>query len=135
KDVPVSTTVRQLAELVQGTVLGDGEVAITAARPLGEAQPGDITFLEDLKHASALHTSRASAAVVPTALPANGLPLIQVRDPLTAFVAIVRHLHGRPEPAPHGIDPRAAVHPTAQVGEGASIFPFAVVGEASVIGA
>ena len=31
-----------------------------------------------------------------------------------AFVAIVRHLHGQPEPPPHGIDPRAAVHPTAQ---------------------
>ena len=44
-------------------------------------------------------------------------------------------LHGRPKPPPHGIDPRAFVHPTAQIGADASILPFAVVGEGSVIGA
>src|SRR5262249_14725585 len=53
----------------------------------------------------------------------------------SAFVAIVRHLHGRAEPPPHGIDPKAAIHPTAQIGADASIFPFAAVGEGSVVGA
>jgi UDP-3-O-[3-hydroxymyristoyl] glucosamine N-acyltransferase len=33
------------------------------------------------------------------------------------------------------VDPRAFVHPTAQIGEAASIHPFAVVGEGSVLGA
>jgi UDP-3-O-[3-hydroxymyristoyl] glucosamine N-acyltransferase len=131
----VSITVRQLAELVHGQVLGDGDLVITAARPLGEAQAGHITFVEDEKHAHHLHGCPASAAVVPLSVPANGKALIQVADPLYAFVTIVRHLHGRAEPPPHGIDPRAAVHATAQVGPDASIFPLAVVGEASVVGA
>jgi UDP-3-O-[3-hydroxymyristoyl] glucosamine N-acyltransferase len=124
-----------LAELVQGEVHGDGDLSITEARILEEAQCGHITFLESDKHARALQQCRASAVVVPDAFPANGLTLILVKDPLAAFVSIVRHLHGRAEPAPSGIDPRAAVHDTAQVGEGASIFPFAVVGEGTVIGA
>jgi UDP-3-O-[3-hydroxymyristoyl] glucosamine N-acyltransferase len=68
-------------------------------------------------------------------LPRNGLPLIRVADPLSAFVAIVRRLHGRPEPPPVGIDPRAAVDPTARIGAGASIQPFASVGAGSVLGA
>jgi UDP-3-O-[3-hydroxymyristoyl] glucosamine N-acyltransferase len=131
----VGVTVRQLAELVHGQVLGDGDVLIHAARPLGDAQSGDITFLEQQKHAHLLHDCRASAVVVPPAVPANGLPLIQVTDPLTAFVAIVRHLQGRPEPPPHGIDPRAAVHPTARIGADASVFPFACIGEGAVVGA
>jgi UDP-3-O-[3-hydroxymyristoyl] glucosamine N-acyltransferase len=131
----VNTTVRQLAALVQGTFVGDGDLVIQAARPLGEAQPGDITFIEDDRHASLLHGCGASAAVARPSLPANGLALIQVPDPLTAFVTIVRHLHGRPEPAPHGIDPRAAIHPSATIGEDPSVFPFAVVGEGTVIGA
>jgi UDP-3-O-[3-hydroxymyristoyl] glucosamine N-acyltransferase len=131
----VNKTVRQLAALVQGTVVGDGDLVINAARPLGEAQLGDITFLENDKHALLLHHCRASAVVVPPSLPANGLTFIQVADPLIAFAAIVRHLHGLPEPPPQGIDPRAAIHPRAILGEGASIFPFAVVGEGSVIGA
>jgi UDP-3-O-[3-hydroxymyristoyl] glucosamine N-acyltransferase len=44
-------------------------------------------------------------------------------------------MHGRAEPPPHGIDPLASIHPTAQIGPEASIMPFAVVGEGSVIGA
>jgi UDP-3-O-[3-hydroxymyristoyl] glucosamine N-acyltransferase len=134
----VTVTLRQLADLVQGQIQGDADLVIRAASPLGEAQAGQITFVEDDKHAQQLHDCPASAAVVPAtaqSLAANGKALIRVADPLAAFIAIVRHLHGRPEPPPHGIDPRAAVHPTAQIGPDASIFPFAVVGEGTVVGA
>jgi UDP-3-O-[3-hydroxymyristoyl] glucosamine N-acyltransferase len=121
--------------LVDGQLQGDGECVITAARPLAEAQPGDITFVADDKHVPELHRCRASAAVVPASLAANSLPLIRVGDPLAAFVTIVRHFQGRAEPLPHGIDPRASVHPTARVSPDASVFPFAVVGEGSAVGA
>jgi UDP-3-O-[3-hydroxymyristoyl] glucosamine N-acyltransferase len=131
----VGVTVGQLAELVRGTVEGNGDVLISGARPLNDAQPGDITFVEDHRHAAHLQGSRASAAVVPSALPAAGLPVIRVADPLAAFVTIVRHLQARAEPPPHGIDPRADVHPTAQVGPDPSIHAFAVVGEGTVLGA
>jgi UDP-3-O-[3-hydroxymyristoyl] glucosamine N-acyltransferase len=130
----VNTTVGQLAALVQGTVIGDAEVTIKAARPLGEAQAGDITFIEDDKHAPLLHQCPASAAIVACSLPTNGKVIIQVPDPLAAFATIVRHLHGRPEARPHGIDPLAAVHPSATVGAEPSIFPFAVIGAGTVIG-
>jgi UDP-3-O-[3-hydroxymyristoyl] glucosamine N-acyltransferase len=114
---------------------GDGTVVIGGARPLGEAQPGDITFLVDTKHAAQLPRSRAAAAVVPSGVSPNGIPLIQVADPLDAFITIVKHLRGAAVVKPHGVDPRAFVHPTAQIGEAASIYPFAVVGEGSVLGA
>jgi UDP-3-O-[3-hydroxymyristoyl] glucosamine N-acyltransferase len=131
----VAITVRQLAELVHGQVLGDSELVISAARPLREARPGNVTFVEDDKHAPQLADCSASAAVVPHCVSAAGKTLIRVADPLAAFVTVVRHLHGRAEPPPHGIDPRAAVHPTAQIGPDPSVFPFAVVGEGSVVGA
>ncbi len=82
----MSITLGELAELVQGQVIGDGSLVINAARALKEALPGDITFVEDEKHAAQLHHSRASAAVVPRSMSANGLPLIQVADPLNAFI-------------------------------------------------
>src|SRR5262245_64286976 len=103
----VSTTLRQLAELVQGQVHGDGELVIHAARSLGEAQAGDITFIENDKHAHLLASSLASAVVVPVSLPVNGRTVVRVADPLGAFITIVRHLQGRKEPPPHGIDPLA----------------------------
>jgi UDP-3-O-[3-hydroxymyristoyl] glucosamine N-acyltransferase len=131
----VALTVRELAELVHGQVLGDGGLVIRAARALPEAQPGHITFVEDDRHAARLAACPASAAVVSAAVPANGKTLIRVADPFGAFVAIALRLHGRPEPAPCGIDPRAAVHATARFGPDPSVFPFAAVGEGSVVGA
>jgi UDP-3-O-[3-hydroxymyristoyl] glucosamine N-acyltransferase len=131
----VNVTVRQLAALVRGEVSGDAEAVITSARPLSAAQPGDITFVEDDRHAAKWRACQASAAVVPATLPVNGRTVIRVEDPITAFVTIVRHLHGTAQPEPPGIDPRAAVHAAARVGPDATIMLFAVVGEGSVVGA
>jgi UDP-3-O-[3-hydroxymyristoyl] glucosamine N-acyltransferase len=131
----VTVTVRELAEWVRGEVLGDGELPISNARTLAEAQPGDITFVEHERHLAAWHSSRASAAVVPASVPVNGRPVIRVSDPLMAFVDIVRHLRGRPPAARGAIDTTAHVHPTARLGPGVTLGPFAVVGEGSELGA
>jgi len=131
----VTVTVRQLAELVQGKVLGDGDIPIQTARSLGEAGPGDITFIENDKNLGHLRNCAASAAVVPPPIQANGKTLIQVKDPLAAFVVIVRHLQGWTEPPAHGIDPKASVHTSAVIGPDASIHPFAVIGAGTTIGA
>src|SRR5262249_34546775 len=94
---PMQFTVTQLAELVQGRVHGD-ERTIRAARPMNEAGPDDITFIESDRHLRHLKTCRALTAVVPATLAArrdelvnsSGTPLtlLEVSDPLTAFVAI-----------------------------------------------
>ena len=123
-----------MAELVNGQVCGDGNLVIAAARPLVDAQPGDITFVEDARRAAQLLASKAAAAIVSETLPTNGLTVIRVADPLAAFVTVVRHLHGRSEAALHGIDPRSHIHPTARVGPDASVFPFVSIGENSVVG-
>jgi UDP-3-O-[3-hydroxymyristoyl] glucosamine N-acyltransferase len=131
----VSATLGQLAELVQGRLIGNADLVICAARPLTDAAPGDITFVEHEKHAPTLLKSKASAAVVPASLPVGALPVIQTDNPLVAFAAIVRHLHGRAETPIYGIDSRAVIHPSAQIGSQAIISPFVSVAEGSVIGA
>jgi UDP-3-O-[3-hydroxymyristoyl] glucosamine N-acyltransferase len=131
----MASTVRELAALVGGEVHGDGDLPIHAARGLKDALIGHITFADTARHLTDLHTSPASAAVVPTTAPANGKALIRVGDPLGAFVAIACHLHAGAVQPPHGIDPRASIHPTATIGADASIHPFAVIGAGSLIGA
>jgi UDP-3-O-[3-hydroxymyristoyl] glucosamine N-acyltransferase len=130
----VGVTVRQLAEWVQGELLGDPDLAITNARTLAEAGPGDVTFVETEKNLTAWHASRASAAVVPASVPVNGRPVIRVADPLMAFAAIVQQLRGRPTEVVGSVHPAAFVHPTAKLAPGASVGPFAVIGEGTSIG-
>ena len=141
----MAVTVNELAALVQGQVRGDAARVIRAARPVPEAGPDAVTFVENERNLRLLKTCRAAAVVAPAALAGRvaehaggdgqAFTVVQVADALSAFVAIVQKLHGRPEPPPHGVDPRAFVHPTARIGEGASVFPFASVGEGSMVGA
>src|SRR5438094_5029471 len=138
KGPPMSVSLRQLAELVGGHVLGDPSILIAAARSLREAQPGDITFVENDKHLPLLSHCRASAAVTSCSVTQTGIPLIQVADPLAAFMAIVRYFQeGTVWSTMHaiGVDPRAAVHPSVQLPSDISVFPFASIGEGSRVGA
>jgi UDP-3-O-[3-hydroxymyristoyl] glucosamine N-acyltransferase len=130
----MAATVRELAQLVSGTLVGDGEVVIQAARSLQEAQDGHLTFVENAGYVPALHQSRASAVVAPANLTIPGKILIQVPDPLLAFVVIAQHLQGKTERQATGIDRRAVVHATARVGPDASIGPFVTVGENTNVG-
>ncbi|MFN4259591.1 MAG: UDP-3-O-(3-hydroxymyristoyl)glucosamine N-acyltransferase [Gemmataceae bacterium] len=131
----MSVTLQQLAELVNGQLHGAADLVIQAARPLHSAQPGDITFIENVKHAANLEQSQASAVLVPLTWTGNGRPMIRVADPLMAFVSVVRHLRGWQETRAPGIDPRAAVHPDARLGPDAYVGPFASIGAGSILGA
>jgi UDP-3-O-[3-hydroxymyristoyl] glucosamine N-acyltransferase len=136
EELPLSTTtVRALAELVQGHLHGDGDLLITDARSVAEARSGHITLIENDKQLKHLARTQATAAVVPDGLETNGQTVIQAKDPLAAFIAILQHLRGHSAQAPGGIDPRAAIHPSAAIGPDPTIGPFVSVGEGTVVGA
>jgi UDP-3-O-[3-hydroxymyristoyl] glucosamine N-acyltransferase len=131
----VGVTVRQLAEMVQGEVCGDGNLIIERARPLDEASTGDITFIQDTRQALKLARCKASAFVAPPDVNTGNVPAIKVADPLAAFIIIVRHMQGHAEHAPSGIDTRAVLHATVKVGDAPSIHEFVSIGEGTTIGA
>ena len=134
----MSYSAGDLAALVQGTLHGDAERRVSAAGPLHEASPEMISFLENERNLHSVEGCRAGVLVVPQGLAASLLPrgytLIEVADPLLAFVKVVTHLQGPPPALPEGISPLASVHPSAQIGPGCRILPFAVVGEGAILG-
>ncbi len=135
----VVATVEQLAALVHGRLVGDGNVSIQSARPVGEAGPGDITFVDDERYARMLRTSPASAAIVGPHFrkftPSDrDLPVIEVDDPRSAFVAVRTHLKGGEKARWVGIHPLAFVSATAKIGQGVAIYPFVVVGDDAEVG-
>jgi len=140
----VPNTVQQLAALVQGQVEGPGDVVVGAARPVQEAAQGDISFIENEHNLRHLKDCKATAVVVPAALLGKTgtfltgrtfpLTLVLVKDALAAFITIAQHLHGETKQLPHGIDPKASVA-AVEIGADPSIFPFAVVGAGTRIGA
>lgn len=131
----MSLTVRQLAEWVGGEVLGDPNTVVRNAAALGDAEPGDFSFVSDGdKNLKAWAASKASAAFVPLTFPPDPRPVIPVRDPLAAFIQVVLRLRGdRPEV--RSVHPTAVIHPTVQFGPNANVGPYVVVGEGTTVGA
>jgi len=128
-------TLHRVAEIIGGTVEGDGFVAVDAIAALDEAGPRDLTFA-DARHAAALADSRAAAAIVERARPkAAGMPLVRVDDVQRAVFTLLGHLAGPDEdlPAP-GTDPSATVAGDAKLGRDVAIGPGAVVAAAAEIG-
>ncbi|OJW05828.1 MAG: UDP-3-O-(3-hydroxymyristoyl)glucosamine N-acyltransferase [Planctomycetales bacterium 71-10] len=133
-------TVEQLAALVSGRLVGDGNVAIRSARPVNEAGPGDITFIENERYAKLLRTSPASAAIVGPHFRMkrppvkDDLAVIEVDDPIAAFIAVRNHLAGGTKARWTGVHPQAWVAPTAKLGRDVAVYPFAYVGDEAEVG-
>jgi UDP-3-O-[3-hydroxymyristoyl] glucosamine N-acyltransferase len=134
KGPPVTITVRQLASLVRGNLVGDGDLIIHTARTIHDAQSGDLTFLEKKMGASLLAQSKAAVAIVPADFQLDGKTVIQVADPLMAFVTAFAYLKGKSPAQPSGIHQRATVDESACIGDDPSIHANAVIGANSVIG-
>ncbi len=137
----VVATVDQLAALVHGRVVGDGSVAIHSARPVDEAGPGDITFVESERYAKQLRTSPASAAIVGphfkmmyVGAADPSISMIEVDDPITAFLAVRTHLVATGKPRWVGVHERAYVAPDAQIGVDVAVYPLAYVGDGAIVG-
>ena len=124
----------QLADMVGGTLFGNGDQAITGARALLEAGEHDISFVADDRQQKSLNLTQAAVLITKPGIRHNDLTIIEVADPFTAFLKVYEHFHPALQAHDAHIDPRAAVDPTAVIGIGCYIGPFAVVGAGSVIG-
>lgn len=126
-------TLKELAELVGGTVIGDEGLPILSVAPIDTAGPGEISFISNPKYLPKLAESRASAVIVAPGVEAAGKSLLVCRNPYLAFARVLTHLQVR-RPEPLGVMPGALVAETAVLGEGVSIHPGAVIGEQVRIG-
>ncbi len=120
-------TVRELAEIVDGRVEGDGDQVITGIQNLSCAVKGDISFLSNARYARYLGDTQATAVIVNAQdnveSPAT---LILVKDPYLAYAKIANYLT-TPTESPQGIHPQAVVHETAKVHETACVSAGAVI--------
>jgi len=128
----VRKTIRELAELVGGEVLGDGNFEVEGISSLEEASEQQITFVSHPRFLPRLARSRAGAVIVAKADWGEGRPRIVVPDPYLAYARIAQLFHPPLIPT-WGIAEGAYIHPEARIGRGVQIAPTAWVDRAAVI--
>jgi len=130
-------TVDQIAQLIQGTVDGDGSANITAFNKIEDGQEGSISFLANPKYESFLYLSKATAIIVATDLILKEKPLatlIKVKDPYSAFTILLQKYQEFTSIKEVGIQQPTFVASTAKTGLDLYLGPFSSIGSESCIG-
>ena len=131
----MKTTLGDLAKLVDGRLIGDGDTEMTGAATLGTAGPTEISLLDHKDKAHRLRGAEAGALIAPLDFEAETLPCIQVEQVHDAFAKIVCHFRPPRQRRRIGVAPEATVSPSAQLGNDVDIYPGATIGDDVVIGA
>ena len=122
--------VKEIASLVNGEVVGSGEVLISGVNSIANAREGELSFVLTSAQGDLLDSTAASCVVVPKDInrPFNG-SLIKTEYPSVAISRIIGFLMPDKIPHPKGIDPSVIVAKTAVLGKNVSIGPYAVIEE------
>ena len=124
---------KELAEWVGGTVVGDGDIEITGVASIEEAGQGQITFISNPKYLAHLNKTHASAVIVSKEVTQADKPLLCVKDPQSAFAKVLTLFSLKPYES-KGIDPKAWISPAARLGKDVTVYPFVYIGDGCSIG-
>lgn len=131
----MNLTLSAIADLVQGALHGDGQLAVTGAATLVTAKPGEITLADNVKLARHLAASAASAVIVPHDYqPEGDRPFISVDNVHAAFATVVQQFRPQRVKRAVGVSPSASISASAQLSAGVEIHPLAFIGDEAVIG-
>ncbi len=125
-------TLREIADLINGTLLGDGDIEITGVTNIGDATASDISFAV-APHLEKAALSKAGAVIIPSTITEFAKPAIQVENPRMAFVSLLKIFTPQITVAP-GIHPTAVIGDHVKMGENVSIMPYAVIADNVKIG-
>lgn len=148
-------TASQIAQLVNGELVGNPEAKVDSFSKIEEAHPGSITFLANPKYTHFIYTTKASIVLVKSDFePAEPVQatMIKVTDPYSTLSVLLDFAQKAMAPQPCGIEQPcyiaegvampddayigafAYVGAGASIGKGAKIYPQAYVGPGVEIG-
>lgn len=127
-------TLAEIAQMVGGTVVGDGSVRLRGLNGIREARAGELTFVADSRYESYIECTNASALIVPRRIRGGPKPLVQVDDPRHALFILLRRIEADIRRSLSGIHPSAVVDSGARLGRDVSIGAHAVISEGADLG-
>jgi UDP-3-O-[3-hydroxymyristoyl] glucosamine N-acyltransferase len=131
----VTFTLKELASMCGGELLGNPAQEIQGAASLAEAIAGEVTFFGDPRYTALLRTTQASAVFVPRDFSESiAAATIRVENPAKAFEQVAFKFAPKPVCFAPGIHSTAIIDSSVKLGDRVSIQPYAVIEAETVIG-
>lgn len=129
-------TARQIAQVINGEIIGNENVTVNSFSKIEEGKPGSISFLSNPKYTHYIYNTEASIVLIDK----NAIlekpvktTLIKV-DNAYECVAKLLQMYEAAKPKKNGVDPLAFISADAKIGKNCYIGAFAYIGENVSIG-
>ena len=127
-------TVNEIAELIGGTVRGDGNRLIRSLASLDEAGADDLAFAVSPHIEAARAGAKAGALLLPPGTEGFSCPVIYVAEPKAAFAKLLT-IFTPPIEHAVGVSDEAYIGADVRIGAGVTVLPFAYIDDHAVLGA
>jgi len=135
-NINMEFSAKQIAEFIQGEIIGDENTSVHTFAKIEEGIPGAISFLSNPKYTHYIYNTEASIVLVNKDFtPEQDVKatLIKVDNAYESLAKLLT-LYEMSKPKKTGIDPLAFIAPTAKIGENVYIAPFACIDDNAEIG-
>ncbi len=120
-------TLREIAALINGDVIGDDSIVITGVAGIKEARQGEITFLANPKYIPFIEKTQASAIIVSRDIKSALKPIICLDNPSLGFEKVVLFFSQFEVKHPKGIHPTAVFGKDVRLGKNVAIGPYVII--------
>jgi len=127
---------QDIAEMLQGEVVGDSQVEVGGVSKIEDGKPGTLAFLANVKYEHFIYETKASIVLVnKTFVPTQEISctLIKVEDAYQAVASLLQ-MYEDMKPKPKGIEEPSFISKSSTIGEKPYIGAFAYIGSNVSIG-
>ena len=128
-------TAQQIAEILNGEIVGNSEVEVKSLAKIEEGKEGDLSFLANPKYTSYIYTSKASIIIVNKSFTADkdiNATLIKVEDAYASFSQLL-NLYNKMKFGKIGISEKADIAASSTIGDDVFIGAFTSIAESTII--
>lgn len=129
----MQASLADIATLIQGTVVGDDTIIITTLSALDNITANALVFVDSDVNLEKAQQSAAGAIIVNQKITDSVKPIIQVNQPLKAFITLINFFYPPTKLTPN-IHPTAIIAKDVTLGKQVYIGPYVVINAGSTIG-
>lgn len=127
---------KQIAELIDGEIVGNQDVTISDVSKIEDGKPGTISFLANPKYTKYIYDTRASVVIVNNTFEPERevqATMIRVEDAYSSIAKLMQ-MYAEMKPRKTGIEQPSFISDTASLGDFPYVGAFAYIGDHVKIG-